>query len=136
MPNDLRSAVIKLAHAQTTLRKPLLAILKEAADGPPSSLTAWGASEDQSRYTWSDGKTTFSINRRDMRGITYYVLRVTSDEKFPDGDPILKKTFQHNGQKGRAKDWVEAAQGLYRMIQAAANGEGSVIFNTLRPVEL
>lgn len=31
MPNDLRSAVIKLAQTQPTLRKPLLAVLKEAS---------------------------------------------------------------------------------------------------------
>jgi hypothetical protein len=31
MPDDLRTAVIKLAHAQPTLRKPLLVVLKEAS---------------------------------------------------------------------------------------------------------
>ncbi len=47
MSNGLRSAVIKLAHAQPTLRKPLLNILREATVDLLNEFTIWTATPDQ-----------------------------------------------------------------------------------------
>jgi hypothetical protein len=133
MSNDLRAAVIKLAHAQPALRKPLLAILREASSDP-SDISSWSYTALTTVYEWSDKRTKFEIKRRDMRGIIYYVLLVASNETFPDGTPILKTTFQHRGQKEVAEGWSKEVKALYRLIQAAANGEGSVLFTNLVPI--
>ncbi len=47
MPDSLRAAVIKLAHTQPALRKPLLNILREAAVDSPDEFSIWTATPEQ-----------------------------------------------------------------------------------------
>ncbi len=134
MPDDLRSAVIKLAHAQPALRKPLLAVLREAADGPSRDIRRWRKIKNEPfpSYTWTDGKTTLTIQRRDQQGYIYYALQVVSSETYMDGRLIFGVPHEMKELDESVDFLASIAVRLYGKIQSAAKGE-DVNFDYLTP---